>query len=641
MHHNDKESSLSDKDYVLSDDVIFTDRGIAEELFFDIIVVDYFGKHNRDFDTGHFDLIEDRILSITQAELPPLKIALKIILTIDTISSQDILNLLDIDFTDLEKIHTFKDNLIIDRTLKNLFNHDNLAQKISLQMSYSNKKNLLNVLEIAKKTPELNTVSFIEKLILTTTPAFNSAQNEQAELKKRDRLHTREIAKHALPQPYDALNTDVLKQLDKYLSLKDLAVFSHASKSSYLLFKAKLDNKATLNAVVQGNPDALAIIVRNNPASIFYQGSVTAPGGQIIYDVSAYQLMTFLCDAAMKRQIMNEIQPFMTAELNTLLKKQDALISVGGADLVKINQDPSIFANVTEFNPASDLGTGYDLNSNSYKLKYSLLENTDGIIYYQNPAQTVTLYYANQITQTIELIDLQKISEQDQNNILAMFSDMEMNSSRRSSNQEHTLILNALNYKLIRKGIQYKCAGVQYCDNRIEFKLINAYRKHIRLIPTNLQGWVSEHATELKRQIHSAWMAVGHAQRQVIWILQRIYEPASSFNYTPSIYSITTLSEQQRAMINLINPNRKIPTSLLQNNHLDNALGMKFAIFRSKNEGQHSEMRQSSIDAHSSKFMLERINLLINDAKKDVRELSEAFAPKNNETMTCMKLSRG
>lgn len=618
----DDENIIFEDDDEMYEDVYFTSVSKAEELFSDLLVAGYFGKYNRDFEEDHYDQIKNFLLSLTDSELLNAKHALKIILTIETLSSQDILNLLALNFTDLETIHTFKENLIIDGTLQALLSNHNINQTIPPTTSYGDKKNVVKTLEIAVNTPGL-TNAFYEQLIRIILKTSNSKLNQSAALKKRETLNPKIIAMTALPQHYDVLNNDCLQQLNQYLSLKEFAVFSTASRSSYSLFRKVLDNTTALNAVVQGRPDELAIIVRNNPDSLFDCGNVTDPAGQIYYDVSPYQLMTFLCDSLMKRQIMDEIQPLMTEKLKIRRKNQYKLIDVGGADLIKTNKKPSFFADENEFsvtqkNMRQQFSHTNNADRYSVSVKYFYeLENPDGIIYYKTLTGTVELYYVNRITQQLELIDLQYISAKAQENIFAMFSNMEMNSSRRSSDKEHSDIFNTLNYKLIRKGIQYERNGVKYRDSRIEFELIDAYQKHIKLASTT--------GTPGNQQ-QNAWKAVGQAQRKVIWLLQRFYEPTLTLNYEPSIDFMNPFSDQERALVNLINPNRIIPSDiLLPNNHLNDGLGKTFALWKIR--GNISQLRSSPYLTAHYYHVLSSINLLISNAKRDVEELDEIIAP--------------
>ena len=96
---------------------------------------------------------------------------------------------------------------------------------------------------------------------------------------------------------------------------------------------------------------------------------------------------------------------------------------------------------------------------------------------------------------------------------------MENNSSRRSSNAEHELIAHTMQHQLSRKGIQYVHKGIHYCDSRMEFRLVHAYRKNIRVYGEG--RWVEG---------DNIWcQGVGEAQRHVLWVLQRLCESGRPF----------------------------------------------------------------------------------------------------------------
>ena len=77
----------------------------------------------------------------------------------------------------------------------------------------------------------------------------------------------------------NTLNQDMVRETAKYLPLKEIAKLARASKSDYGLFQPILDEaKAThplLTCVVQGNPDALATLVKYNPELLFKKGQVS------------------------------------------------------------------------------------------------------------------------------------------------------------------------------------------------------------------------------------------------------------------------------------------------------------------------------------------------------------------------------
>jgi hypothetical protein len=308
------------------------------------------------------------------------------------------------------------------------------------------------------------------------------------------------------------------------------------SKNHYTLFQPLLndakDAYPLLVNVVQGNPDALKKQVLSNPRNFFKKGQITDHDEQTFYNVSPFQLMFFLCDDDMIRQIMPLIPPMyrftsdgkeVEIDLEARGKKQYAEIDTGGADLVKMDRDPTKlkFIQVTRFI------TSLTIEENrSEQIIFPLLENPDGIIYYQNSSTKLEhLYYANQKTQTVTELN-PRPSAKDQealDRLRASLAAMENNSSRRSSNAEHELIARAMQRRLSRKGITYDHNGVIYCDNRIQFRLINNVRKYIRL-------YQMEAHMEARSYLCPG---IGGAQRQVLWVLQRICELDRPFQPKP------------------------------------------------------------------------------------------------------------
>ena len=316
------------------------------------------------------------------------------------------------------------------------------------------------------------------------------------------------------------------RETAKYMPLNDMASLESTLKLGHLLFQPLLniakEVSPLLKAVVQGNPDLLAMMVKENPALLFQKGDVTDPAGQRFYNISPYQLMLFLCDDDMKHKIMLLKSP-MTEEMEQIRQVQYSEIDRGGADLIKMNKDPRFlpFEDIIRFTET------YIINDQPTSITFPLLENINGIIYYKNSSTgREYLYYANRNMRTIESIEPLIPSMKDFNaldRLCASLSDMEDNSSRRSSNDEHALIERTLQRKLSRKGIQYDRDGIRYCDNRIEFRVINAYRKCFRLYQE--QRWDTADAHWCR--------GVGQAQREAVWLLQRICEKGRRFYPLP------------------------------------------------------------------------------------------------------------
>ncbi|MDR3443427.1 MAG: hypothetical protein P4L65_10495 [Legionella sp.] len=245
------------------------------------------------------------------------------------------------------------------------------------------------------------------------------------------------------------LHADTARETAKHLPLNQIAKLARTSRSNYQLFQPILNEaKAVhplLTAVVLGNTDELARMVAANPGLFFKKGQVTDPDGTTFYDVSPDLLIFFLADNDMR----DKIEPLIPAAYKAIRRQQHAEIANGGADLVKMDKDPTSvpFEEVTRFI------TSFNLNppNPATEVAFPLLENEDGIIFYNNQ-----FYYANKKTETVVPIILSQEEQEALEKLKTSFIDMEMNSSRRSSNDEHVLIASRMHRELKRRGIHYE-----------------------------------------------------------------------------------------------------------------------------------------------------------------------------------------
>jgi hypothetical protein len=117
---------------------------------------------------------------------------------------------------------------------------------------------------------------------------------------------------------------------------------------------------------------------------------------------------------------------------------QCRLLRGGGADLVKMARDPRTvpFTEVTQYVEGD--------------ITYPLLQNSNGIIIWNGQ-----FFYADKLTKTVKKIEELNIHD-DQKAAFTAFQDslnaMEDNSSRRSSNNEHALIMSTLGIILERRA---------------------------------------------------------------------------------------------------------------------------------------------------------------------------------------------
>jgi hypothetical protein len=382
----------------------------------------------------------------------------------------------------------------------------------------------------------------------------------------------------------------------------------------YGLFKEALPDAVAawplLTDVVLANPDALIPKAQADWELFFKKGEVTDPSGQIFYDVSSYQLMNFLCDKDMIAKVMRLMPAAITKtrgnqkvtlDLQALRKAQNAEIDSGGADLVKLGRDPMKlpFVEVTRF------VTSVTIDNQQKEVVFPLLENTDGIIFYHDTkTQVMHLYYANKTTQTVALIELSQEQRQRLDSLFASFTNMENNSSRRSSNAEHALIKHTIQRSLSRKGIVYSDPnGVHYQDSRMEFRCINSLRKCLRLDTEGLYADADE-----------VWRSgVGWTQRQVFWLLQRICEKRP-FYPLPKFYD----SPFHRCFI-IFNWLADKDESVFSGGRLSDDFGSEFAIYKSLSQAGAAGPGGS---LHHARTGLVATNWLVEDAKAFVVEFT-------------------
>lgn len=284
------------------------------------------------------------------------------------------------------------------------------------------------------------------------------------------------------------------------------------------------------------------------------------------YNVSPYQLMTFLCDEKMKDDILHLVMP-MSEELQLKRQKQYSEIARGGADLVNMNQDPSklAFENVIRYT-SSFYGTD---------MTFPLLENPDGIIFYRNAlTRQDCYYYVNQKERTVSLIEpIAGIEDESQElkRLHNLFGEIYENSARRSSDDEHALIKKILGISLHREGIEYVQEGIKFRDTRADFNRIFAtYR------------YCLEYQRHRSPNMDLMWLEVGLVQRKVMWLLQRICEKNNPIRFQfPSIPEVETspfkrsfkVMDRTKGYIN------RSPLSMFSyHNGLVSTLGHKLAI---------------------------------------------------------------
>ena len=339
--------------------------------------------------------------------------------------------------------------------------------------------------------------------------------------------------KQPLPKEFgdfNTLNKDIASQIAGHSPFRGMQSILCTNKANYELFKPC--SKRALTYVTQGNLKALHWAINNNPEELFEKHHIIDPRGRIFYKVkvSAYQKIIFLCDADMKHQIIKLIPD--TKEMKAQCKAQEEELGKGGADLIKLNKNP--LSADFNFNEITEFKQTFTLYDNEQEITFPLLENQDGIIYFQDANKIVHFYYANLETKDIKLLNPSFTSEEDKQDFEAFkisFESMENNSGRRSSNNEHQLIAKTMQCTLIRQGIEYEQNGIVYRDSQSGFQLINAYRTCIRLYEeAELNGqW---------DKAHDYWRkGVGARQGEEMWLLERICEKDRTFYPLPKHFN--------------------------------------------------------------------------------------------------------
>lgn len=361
---------------------------------------------------------------------------------------------------------------------------------------------------------------------------------------------------------------DIMNTMESKLLVKDLlglvasylppneSTFQHLVGGAPRFFPDWVGINELILAVEQGVPATVLAIVSKNPDILFKKEPFAA-----LSKPSAFQLMLFSLDWDM----LNQMRPFIFASQKSCEKAYEQIRAMqgGGPDLVTMSRDPMTLT----FRDLMCYGN------------YPLLENTNGIIFCSTTRQ---FFYADQETQSLVPIKLD-IADSDQNlfdEFVISLSAEEDNSSRRSTNEEHALILRTMKCDLERRGISYTRMGVEYKDTQFPAaSIVNAYRKYIRLYNDGAVPW---------DEVESAWLDKGKTLCQEVHLLQRICEENAPFSPLPSrdilmnrpfnrTLQYTNLLENRRENLQPFNPEAGlgIDFSLSKGNRNFGAVGGK------------------------------------------------------------------
>lgn len=366
------------------------------------------------------------------------------------------------------------------------------------------------------------------------------------------------------------LPKDIVETITSYLPLKDVINLTFTSKASYSIFQPIANELKALRAVAHGSEATLINLIKQTtekyPELLFKKGPIVDPRGRFIPSISPYQLIIFLCDEVMKNKIVSLIPKKMEFKREQQYKE----LGSGGADLIKLDKNPEL---IKDIQTVRELKTTFDSNGEQKPVTFSLLENPDGIIFYQDEQDKVHFYYVNQNTKELKCLKPEALTGAAQlalDTFIASFTTMEPNSGRRSSDAEHQLIQHTMNLKLYREGIRYQQDGVWFQDSRTEFRLINKYRTCVRLYDeAKNRGGDWNKAHQFCRE------EVGKAQGEVMWVLQRICEKDRPFYPLPLNFNGF---KRGFAFDNWIT--NKDDVLVFSNGKLDDGLGKDFCLYK-------------------------------------------------------------
>ncbi len=372
--------------------------------------------------------------------------------------------------------------------------------------------------------------------------------------------------------------------------------------------------------MILGNPDGLILIVKQKPEALFEKGQATDLRSRIYPDISAYQLILFYCDKDMKAKI----KPFIPKYLDERRKAQEKEMGKGGNDLIKLDRDPLTVAE-KDFKGITEFETTYTLDDwTQHTVTFPVMENEDGMVCYQDTKNVIHFYYANQKTKELKKLNACIISDEDKTDFdkfKASFNDMENNSGRRSSHEEHQLIAKILGCTLQRQGIEYEHHGKRYRDSVSPFNLINAYRACISLkeeAERNNDTWDKADAY--------LCTGVGKAQGEEIWVLQRIFENKPFYPFHANFNDFN----RGVAFYNYISKKDEFAVA---DGKLVVGLGSDFALYK-----MDAGWGAGAVIALSSAFA-EPVDLiavlrLVKDAKANIIELEHEQSPDLEESST-------
>ncbi|MBA3536507.1 MAG: hypothetical protein H0T84_07855 [Tatlockia sp.] len=409
--------------------------------------------------------------------------------------------------------------------------------------------------------------------------------------------------------PLGNLNLDTATLITNHLHFGSIVNLLSTSMKNNLFFRPLLDLRIAA-CMVHAKRKEVRFLVEHNPDLLFKkEQKITDPRGRTFFNVSVYQLMVILRDKKMTELIM----PLIPDRLQPLRQEQFEEISFGGADLVRLNFNP---LTENDFNRIREFKTQIATSQKLENVMFTLLENPDGLLYYQDDNGVDHFYYANCEKQLIrELTSNLERKTPDYIKFKKILENFELNSSRRSTNDEHKFIEKTFGVLLMRKGIHFEYKGIGYQDNCSGFLLINALRTRYRISEEVLNN-----GNYLLADAY--WKStIGERQGDVIWLLEALCDPTRPQNKNKPTPPFTI-------------KRNGVDVKVFINGELDKDLGKRYAIFNGGENLRYYNGQPwglagcAGIRGNDLLFL----NKLVQEAKKTVIEMQQ---PENLYSSEC------
>lgn len=439
---------------------------------------------------------------------------------------------------------------------------------LKTSVQYSRQQRLVEALENVVISEEITDIELSIQTILeeTTSQYLGNELTDQHLVKKIIKDCMRQLDLSIPAKPSEFVHEERIARDIVQFAMKRGETLSNL-KATSTLFKTAVDIQTLLHAVIWSDAEKIvrnktAMILRNNPELLFIKGDVIKEGivttddrmlyKQSYYNISAFQWILFSGDM----YLLAQIKPFITEANRNQAKRQSDELTGGGSDLVKLgvikvgirikDMGELSYEELTQFVDKDmnvDLNIGADAHPNASQedrnihqmlieveqhlkkgMPWPLQENKDAIVLYNNDYYHVRLNHKTKEVENTAKISLKTPSTEEQEKLDALFTNMEMNSARRSNDREHTFIktatksaLDRAGIHLERKGIRYKRGDDDYQDCKSESLVIRALRQYLR-VWNELQALNNDDENDpntiddLTNKAEDAWLDVGKAQ---------------------------------------------------------------------------------------------------------------------------------